>query len=194
MKITKYNGNANMYHNLKRPKIDYIVIHYTASTQAEKGTAYAICNMFNKPETGASADYVVDKEIIMQYNTKPHKQACWAVGGDKYTVMSTTEGGKFYGKCTNQNSISIEMCSAKINKRSVKTTDMDWYIPKKVRLNTVWLVRKLMKRYDIDINHVIMHHHVTGKWCPQPWVRNQGRLKRWRKFKKEIMTPISGIR
>lgn len=190
MRITKFNGKSNMTACV-RPKIDYIVIHYTASTQAEKGTARAICEMFNRTSTQASADYVVDKATIIQYNTKPHKQYCWSVGGAKYTSMSTSLGGKFYGLCRNSNSISIEMCSQKRNKRSVSATDKDWSIPSEVKEHTIWLVRKLMKRYDIDIDHVIMHHMVTGKLCPQPWVYNESRLKQWKKFKRALVSPIN---
>ena len=52
----------------------------------------------------------------------------WAVGGKKYTSMTTSEGGKYYGICTNSNSISIEMCSNKLNTKKLGATDTDWYL------------------------------------------------------------------
>lgn len=192
MKIQKYSGSHNMTSRIRPDsEIKFIVIHYTAGMSANNGTAKSICSMFDRSTTQASADYVVDKGSIWQYNTKPHKQYCWSVGGSKYPTMSTSEGGTFYGICTNSNSISIEMCSEKKNKKSASVTDKDWYIPSKVRRHTIWLTRKLMKRYGISASHVIMHHHVTGKWCPQPWCYDESRLKQWRKFKRAIKSPVS---
>ncbi len=32
-----------------------------------------------------------------------------------------------------------------------------------------------------------MHHHVTGKVCPNPWCVNQSRLSEWQKFKQRLV-------
>ncbi len=184
MKIIKKTNNVNTSYRPTDP--EWIVIHYTASTQAEAGTAESIANMFADPKTQASADFIIDKKTIVQYNPDILARYCWAVGGSKYPVQSTSKGGTCYGRCTNSNSISIEMCSQKKDRTSVSASDKDWSIPYSVKRKAVKLTRKLMKKYNIPASHVIMHHHVTGKLCPQPWCYEEGRLKYWRKFKKKI--------
>ena len=47
-----------------------------------------------------------------------------------------------------------------------------------------------MKDYNIDINHVIRHYDVTGKICPNPYVKNN-KLKTswtWDEFKNKLIT------
>ena len=41
-----------------------------------------------------------------------------------------------------------------------------------------------MREYNIPADHVIMHHHVTGKLCPAMWTHNDAELEGWRKFQK----------
>ena len=48
---------------------------------------------------------------------------------------------------------------------------------------TVELVKMLMKKYNIAADHVIRHYDVTGKSCPEPWVRDESR---WTEFKKRL--------
>lgn len=56
--------------------------------------------------------------------------------------MTTSEGGKYYGKCKNNNSISIEMCSTKKNTKSLSATDDDWSITTKTVNNALELVKQ----------------------------------------------------
>jgi hypothetical protein len=100
--------------------------------------------------------------------------------------MSTTQGGKYYGKCTNMNSISIEMCSNKPNNH-LGAYDTDWYLTDKTVDNAVKLTKYLMQLYSIPIDRVIMHHHVTGKPCPNPWCVNEARLSKWNAFKSRLI-------
>ena len=47
-----------------------------------------------------------------------------------------------------------------------------------------------MKDYNIDINHVIRHYDVTGKICPNPYVKNN-KLKTswtWDEFKNKLIS------
>ena len=46
------------------------------------------------------------------------------------------------------------------------------YFEEKTVQNTIDLTRMLMKKYSIDISHVIRHWDVVGKNCPQPYVAN----------------------
>lgn len=173
------------YHNTTKKvnrEIKYIVLHYTAGVSSKQGRAQACALGFATTTRDASADYIVDDAEIVQYNPDPSNYYCWSVGGSKYKTMTTSLGGVDYGKCMNNNSISIEMCSNKKDTSSLKVTDNDWYLTDATINNAVELTKYLMAKYHIDINHVIMHHMVTGKVCPQPWCKNESALINWRTF------------
>lgn len=162
--------------------IKWIVLHYTAGVKSEPGHAEAVANGFATSNRDASADFICDDGEIVQYNPDLKNYYCWSVGGSKYTSMTTSLGGKYYGQCMNNNSISIEMCSRKKDTSTLKVTDDDWYLTEATVNNAVLLTRYLMDKYNIDINHVIMHHMVTGKVCPQPWCKREGALASWYAF------------
>lgn len=172
---------------LKTRAIKYIVLHYTAGTSSKKGVARNIAAMFANPNNrAASADFIIDDAEIVQYNPNIADRYTYAVGGANYSVKYTPLAGTFYGKCKNNNSISIEMCSSKTNKLSLNATDTDWSISASVVDKAVELTKFLMKKYNIPADRVIMHHHVTGKLCPQPWCLNTKRLDGWYKFKNRL--------
>lgn len=78
----------------------------------------------------------------------------------------------------NRNSLGVEMCSDKVNGKYVITAQtVD---------RTVELVRWLMKKYGIDVDHVVRHYDVTGKACPESWVRDESQ---WTKFKAQLVAP-----
>lgn len=172
---------------LKNRSIQYIVLHYTAGTSSAKGVARNIAAMFANPNNRpASADFIVDDGEIVQYNPNIKDRYTYAVGGKPYSVRYTPLACTFYGKCKNHNSISIEMCSTKANKKSLQATDTDWSLSASVVDRAVELTKYLMKTYNIPADRVIMHHHVTGKPCPQPWCVNPRRLDGWNKFKERL--------
>ena len=173
-------------------KIEWITIHYTAGTSSTSGKAKAIANGFATSDREASADYVVDDENIYLCNKDIRNQYTWSVGGNKYPSKTCSESAKYYGICTNANSISIEICSSKVNKSTLYATDTDWYFTDKVIALAAQLVVQLMKDYKIDINHVIGHFHVTGKVCPNPFCVNETALKKWYAFKDKVKALASG--
>lgn len=187
--IVQCNSTANTTACSRTPK--YIVIHYTAGTKSVAGTALSTAKYFAKTTTKASADFIVDDSTIVQFNADPKKRYTWAVGGSKYASMSTSQGGKYYGVCTNSNSISIEMCSNKTNTASLKATDTDWYITEATLSKTVELTKHLMALYNIPVSNVIMHHHVTGKQCPNPFCVNEAALSKWNAFKARLTATTS---
>ena len=84
--------------------IKYIVIHYTGNNG---DTAANNCKYFQGANRNASAHYFVDGGAYI-YNSVPVKSVAWSVGG----FYSQSGGaGTYYQKCTNANSISIEMCN-----------------------------------------------------------------------------------
>ena len=189
MTITKKLGTVNTTAKLNR-LIKWIVIHYTAGVTSKAGSALNLAAYYLSGKAAASSDYIVDDTAVVQYNGDILNRYTWGVGGSKYTTMSTSEGGKYYGVCTNSNCINIEVCSNKRNRNTLNATDTDWYFTDAELDNTAWLVRQLMEQYGIDADHVIMHHHVTGKICPNPWTVSEGRLKGWYDFKAKL-TPTA---
>lgn len=187
MNIIKNTGTVNTSHKANR-SIKYIVLHYTAGTRSTKGSASSVANYFKSGNAGGSADFIVDDETMVQYNPDIKNRYCWAVGGNKYSKMSTSVGGKYYNMCTNMNSISIEMCSNKTNKSILGASDTDWYLTDKTVDNAVELTKYLMKTYKVSASNVIMHHQVTGKVCPNPWCVNESRLSQWQGFKNRLTT------
>lgn len=170
-----------------RNKPMYIAIHYTAGTTSKPGSAINTAIFFKGNKNNGSADYIVDDRDIVQYNPDPSKYYCYAVGGSKYPGKSTSQASMYYKKAVNKNTISIEICSNKTNKKSLKASDTDWYFTEASLANAAKLARYLMELYNIPLERIIMHHHVTGKVCPNPWCLNEGKLNEWNKFKARLV-------
>ena len=167
-KLKKKYANKNNY-GAKRStsNIKYIVIHYTANDgDTDEGNA----NYFASRIIKASAHYFVDDDSVTQ--SVPDNYVAWSVGGTKYSNCKTTGGGKYYTKCTNSNSISIELCDTK--------KDGKIYPTKKTIENAIELTRKLMKKYNIPSTNVIRHFDVTGKTCPAYWCGTSEKNQLWK--------------
>lgn len=155
--------NTGNYGGLQSGNPDYIVIHYTAGkgdTAADNGKYFA-----NNGRLGASAHWFVDEREAVA--SVPEQFVAWHCGGNVYT----------HPECRNSNSIGVELCSDWDGK--------DYILTDKTLSNAVELVRELMERYDIPIEHVIRHYDVTGKPCPAPMVG--GDKAEWEKFKEAIV-------
>ena len=140
-------------------QIKYIVIHYTGNDgdSDENNGKY-----FKNNIVKASAHYFVDGDSITQ--SVPDNYVAWSVGGSKYADCSKTGGGKYHGKCTNSNSISIELCD------DIKNGVV--YPSAKTIEHALELTKSLMKKYNIPKENVIRHFDVTGKYCPKYWMDN----------------------
>ena len=147
-----------------------IVIHYTGN-KTDKATSNG--NYFKNANRGASAHYFVDDTTVVQVVSE--NDTAWAVGRNYGS-------NNLFGKCTNSNSISIEMCST--NGRISNATYQ----------NTVALVKSLMKKYNIDAAHVVRHWDVCSKSCPgwTGWGANGCDASIWNQFKKDIVSANSG--
>lgn len=162
----KVNLTTRNYNTLNNKKNKYIVIHYTAST----GSAYNNTRYFKSVYRGASANYFVDPNDIYCC-VKPSNMA-WHCGDSAYRGTAHP----YHGKCTNGNSIGIEMCcEMRLGKLHINS---------KTIANTKKLVMWLMQEYDIPESHVIRHYDVSGKKCPNA----NGLLndKTWKKFRAKI--------
>ena len=134
-------------------KIKYLVIHYTGN---DGDTARNNAEYFHDNVVKASAHYFVDDESV--YRSVPDLQTAWAVGGSLYVGAQETGGGTMYGKITNANSISVELCGT--------AGDGSRRASEKTLVRAVGLCRELMAKYHISIANVYRHFDVTGKRCP----------------------------
>lgn len=174
IKISSYPASKENYGGTRSlSNIKYIVLHYTAN---DGDTAMSNAKYFASGSRGASAHYFVDSKNIVQ-SVKDNFVA-WAVGGNKYNDVAKTGGGKFYGKCTNSNSLSIEICDD-IKNNAIYPTEATIN-------NVVELVRTLMKKYNINISNVIRHFDVTGKKCPMYWCGDSQKNAKWQEFKSRL--------
>ena len=128
----------------------YLVCHYVGSVSSARNNAKYFYNVNRQ----ASAHFFVDDNEIWQVVPVEY-WASWHCGGGR----QSSKGGTYYGKCTNNNSIGIEMCCKKDKNGKL-------YISEKTIARTATLVKWLMATYDIPIDHIIRHFDVTGKNCP----------------------------
>lgn len=162
--------SSNFYSGRGGNSIKYIVVHYTAGNG---DTAMNNAQYFhNNSGLQASAHYFVDEHGVVQ--SVRDTDGAWHCGGPLESSHHP-----LHNICMNRNSLGVEMCSDKVNGKYVITAQtVD---------RTVELVRWLMDKYSIDVDHVVRHYDVTGKDCPEPWVRDESL---WRKFKARLTAPV----
>lgn len=175
-KVSTHNTSAK-----PQRSINYIVIHYTAGTTSKKGTALNTANYFAKSKVSASADFIVDDAQIVQYNPDLRNRYCWAVGSSKGKLKSKA-GASLYGKATNSNCVSIEICSnlkkGYVYAKTLPNSD-GWYFTKESLENALALTKYLMKELNIPKERVIRHYDVTGKCCPGIIGWNEDTISTW---------------
>lgn len=160
--IIRIPCNISNYTKGRNKKIMYIVIHYTGNN-GDKAVSNG--NYFAQPNRNASAHYFVDeKEIVLSVR---EEDTAWHCGAKVYKHLL----------CRNNNSIGIEMCSKKDKYGR-------YYIDQSTQNLAIKLVKNLMKKYNIPLENVIRHYDVTGKLCPEPFVRVQND---WLEFKQKII-------
>lgn len=149
--------------------IKYIVVHYTGNDgDSDESNA----NYFKTHVVQASAHYFVGGNSITQ--SVLDDRVAYSVGGKKWTDCAKTGGGKLYGVVTNANSISVELCDELKNGKADFTEAT-------IR-NAIDLIQLLMKKYNIDLNHVVRHFDVNGKHCPAPFMNAAA----WENFKTRL--------
>lgn len=160
--IHKKLAKSISYGNKRSLKsIKYIVIHYTGN---KNDTAKGNANYFATSNTRqAGAHFFVDKKGII-YKSINMNRIAWAVGGK---VTTAGNAGSFYGKCTNSNSVSIELCDC--------TNDTNW----EQMLAARKLVQYIKKKCP-NAKTIIRHWDVSGKSCPGPMIGKTN--KKWERF------------
>ena len=181
-KHTSYN-KTNAAAN--RP-LQYIVIHYTAGSTSRSGAAVNTADFWATGPYEGSADFVVDDELIVQYNPDLKNRLCWHCGDGKNYY---SKGGSFYGKCSNYNSIGIEICSTNLNySPNDPANSPKWSFTSAAVDRAVELTKYLMQTYGIDADHVIRHYDVSGKLCPGiiGWNEDSKDVSKWKAFKARL--------
>ena len=170
---TKLANKANYGAKRSLDKIKYIVLHFTGNDgdTDENNGKYFANNVVN-----ASAHYFVDDDSVTQ--SVPDDYVAYSVGGKKYSDCAKTGGGKYHGKCTNTNSISIELCD------DVKNGTI--YPSAGTIANAIEFAKTKMKEYGIPKENVIRHFDVVGKKCPAYWVDDS-------KWKTEFWNKLDSI-
>lgn len=129
-------GSKNRPRNSMSPK--YITVHNTANTQKD-ANAEMHARYVKNPTTKESWHFTVDDGDVI------------------YQHLPTNESGFHAGDGAgmgNRQSIGIEICEyAGINQE--KAND-----------NAVWLIKKLMKEFNILLANIVPHQKWSGKECP----------------------------
>lgn len=148
--------------------IKFIVCHYLGVPNADNPDLYG---------GGYGGHYNIQRDGQIFLAANPKTAVVWHCGGG----LQGSGGHSFYKVCTNYNSIGIE-CGVCYTDKSAKDGDGDsnkWYFTEATQESLVYLVSKLMDDYNIGIDHVIRHYDVTGKICPNPYVKNNGLNGNW---------------
>lgn len=170
MKIHKLLARKISFDSSKkrsRKGIKYIVFHFTANKgDTAKNNAVYFANS-NKRVAGAH--FFVDKEGVV-YKSVNMNRTAWSVGGDQRS--GALGEAKYYGQCTNYNSVSIELC------------DYTKGYPSDKQVKACKQLVRYIRKYCPNAKTIIRHWDVNGKKCPAPMAGKDN--SNWKKFKKAI--------
>lgn len=130
----------------------YVVIHYVGA----EGDAMANAKYFQKEKRGASAHYFVGFNGDI-WQAVDDGNIAWHCGATRYK----------HNQCRNTNSIGIELCCRK------NADGKTWRFEKATVNKAAKLTAILLHQYDIPLKNVVRHYDVTGKVCPEPFVRDK---------------------
>ena len=166
-KINKSLKAKSISYGGKRSKKDirYIVIHYTGGTKDTAKNEATFFKYSNARQAGAH--FFVDRKGEI-YKSIDMNRTAWSVGGH---FPYQKGGGSYYKKCTNSNSVSIELCA--IAKE----------LPTKIQTEaTKWLIHNYIMKYCPNAKVIIRHFDVNNKECPATMLSS----KTWKSFMKKI--------
>lgn len=163
MTIEQIPCHTGNYTARRTSAIRYIVIHYVGavSTARQNGVYFQGANR------QASAHYFVDETAVVQ--SVPDTGRAWHCGAASYR----------HPECRNDNSLGVELCCR-------QNADGTWCFAPETVTRAVQLVRTLMAQYGVEIDHIVRHYDVTGKVCPEPFVRDAAQ---WANFKARLTAP-----
>lgn len=171
MKTIKAKQISYSVKERNRNDVLYIVIHYTGNrrdTAENNGKYFATTNTRE-----AGAHFFIDRKGNI-VKSVPLNHSAWAVGGGRYSNYYITGGGTYFGRCTNSNSVSIELCDI---------VDQD---PSPEQIKAVKKCIKYIRKYCVNAKQVIRHFDVTGKACPGSMCISSANTIKWKVFLDEI--------
>lgn len=160
----KYHAKKGRYSTAKN-KRKYIVIHNTGNTASALNEAKNVHN-----NSGSTSFHIVLDGSGTLY------RCCWF----KRVAYSVGTGG--WKNATpyirNNESINIEVCS---NGKQFTTAE---------KQELRWIVKKLMKKYNIPAKNVVRHWdaHSGRKCCPAAYCSTEAKDKKWKKLHEYITT------
>lgn len=142
-----------------------IVIHYTGAGGGD--TAKNNADYFATANTRyAGAHYFIDRKGICARSVWLSNIA-YSVGKMKY------EEGPYFGKLSNTNTVSIELC------------DIDYKDPSEKQLKKLdSMIRYIVHRCP-NIKYIVRHYDIVKKECPAPYVEDP---KKWKKLHLRLWT------
>ena len=146
--------------------VRYIVIHYTGNNN---DTAKANCNFFKYTNTrSAGAHFFCDRSgTVIQ--SIPMNRIAWSVGG---FFTQKNGAGSYYKKCTNTNSVSIELC------------DIASKYPSDAQIKACKALIAHIQSQCPNAQTIIRHWDVNGKSCPARMTGTNN--AEWNSFKSAI--------
>lgn len=149
--------------------VRYVVFHYTGNDgDTAKGNASYFARYGDGNTRNAGAHFFVSQNGDI-WKSVPMKLTAWAVGG---FVTNRDGAAQYYQKCTNTNSISIELCD---------NASRD---PSAEQIKACKDLLKYIRNKCPNAQTVLRHWDVSGKSCP---ARMTGKDNvKWKNFKKAI--------
>lgn len=153
--------------------VRYIVIHYTGNTgDTARGNASFFHRYGDGNTRNAGAHFFIDQQGAV-YQTIKLRCTAWAVGGDIITRRGG--GASLHLKCTNTNSVSIELCDCATKN------------PSPAMIKSVKQVIAYIREYCPNAKQTVRHFDVTGKSCPARMTgETAAGRKRWADFLRAI--------
>lgn len=146
--------------------IRYIVIHYTGNNN---DTAKNNCDFFKKGNTRSAGAHFFVSQNGDVYQSIQMKKVAYSVGG---FVTQKNGAGSYYKKCTNTNSVSIELCDNASKDPSAAQTEAVRHL--------VAYIRSICP----NAGTIIRHWDVSGKSCPAQMTGSNN--AKWLTFRNSI--------
>lgn len=177
---TRLSGREFRGSTAKKLRPKWIAVHYTGVSGA---SAVAVAKALSRETASAGTHYIADEKTIVE--CVHEDRVAWHIGdgkpdkrhADGYYQMALQNHERWAraGEETpcNANAVGVDICTVcTSNDQSAASTG--WIVTEGAVTNTAMVVAYLMKKYGIDIDHVIRHADATGKLCPRPFVPAKG--------------------
>jgi len=186
-----------------RNRPEFLVVHFTGGLSDDLAGQLATYKSYLA--AGSNAHYLVGSAGIWemvdpeQYYTRcsvgspcGKKNECNVKGWGPDTYRGKL-AGDHAGVAGHQNSISVEICSAKAGRKICDPMDAGWYFKNATYKKAVELCAWICDHWSIKVDHIIMHNQVTGKLCPAMWCNAEGAEAGFFRFREDIAYKMNEI-